>query len=131
MDEPRRSGLALCGIAVGLACVALAIVGNATAARLPTLKERAAITSALPVAVRNYPVGCIWLDVRVASNGEFAKVVPQVFFPSPMACVRYASNGFYILRMKTRWHIVFEGSASPPCSLRIPRELLGSLGCGP
>lgn len=92
--------------------------------RTPTLKERAAITAALPEWLRRYPVGCVWLDISVSStNARFARVAPEFLNATQQACVRYASNGIWILRRATKWRIVFNGSAWPSCSLHIPHDL--------
>jgi len=42
-------------------------------------------------------------------------------------CIRYASDGFFILRRTTRWRIIYNGSDPPPCSMSIPRDLIGCL----
>ena len=113
-------------IAVGLA--ALAVLGSsasaAPSARQPTARERAAITAALPPWLRQYPVGCVWLEISVSSTDRrFAKVAPQFLDATREPCVRYASNGFWILKRTTRWKIIFNGSVWPSCSLRIPRDV--------
>jgi hypothetical protein len=107
-----------------VACIVAPVAYAGLAVRSPTLKERAAITAALPQWLRAYPVGCVWLDVSVSSmNARFAKVAPQFLNATRQPCGRYASNGFWILRRATKWRIVFNGSVWPPCSLRIPRDL--------
>jgi hypothetical protein len=123
---PRLLGVSLALVAVSVMTVAVAA---ATAARQPTLQERAAITAALPTLVQRYPIGCVYLGVVVSSNAHYAKVTPQVFYPLKASCLKYASNGWYILRKTSRWKIIFDGSVSPPCSLGVPKDLLGSLGC--
>ena len=95
----------------------------ALAARQPTLTERAAITAALPADFKRYPVGCVFLRTAVSNNGRYATVTPVILNGLQQPCVKYASNGYWILRKTTRWKIVFEGSVSPPCSLRVPRDL--------
>lgn len=39
-------------------------------------------------------------------------------------CVRYAANGFSILKKARRWRVIYEGSDLPSCSLRVPRDLI-------
>jgi hypothetical protein len=97
----------------------------ALAARQPTLTERAAITAALPADFKRYPVGCVFLRTAVSINGHYATVTPVILNGLQQPCVKYGSNGYWILRKTTRWKIVFEGSVSPPCSLRVPRDLAG------
>jgi hypothetical protein len=108
---------------------ALTLVAAATAARQPTLRERATITAALPASVQGYPVGCVYLSIVVSTDAHYAKVTPQVFYPLKTSCLKYASNGWYILKKTSRWKIIFNGSVPPPCGLGVPRDLLGSLGC--
>jgi hypothetical protein len=95
----------------------------ALAARQPTLTERAAITAALPADFKRYPVGCVFLRTAASNNGHYATVTPVILNGLQQPCVKYGSNGHWILRKTTRWKIVFEGSVSPPCSLRVPRDL--------
>ena len=95
-----------------------------TAARQPTLKERAAITAALPSGVRAKPVGCVWLDISVsARDRRFAVVRPTYLNATKPPCVRYAANGYFILKRLTAWKIIFNGSDMPACSLHVPRDL--------
>ena len=37
--------------------------------------------------------------------------------------MKYASNGYWLLRKTTRWKIIFNGSERPPCSLGVPLDL--------
>ena len=97
--------------------------------REPTLTERAAITAALPSSIRGYPVGCVWLSIAVSRSGRFAKVVPDVLRATRPPCLKYAGDGFYILKRVTRWRVIFAGSVGPPCALRMPTEILGRLRC--
>jgi hypothetical protein len=109
---------------VAVACIAGgAGAGSAEAARQPTLKEREALTLALPASFRRIPVGCVWLRMSVSSNGRFAKVEPVFLNATRAPCVQYASNGFWILKKVTRWRIVYNGSEPPLCSLGVPRDL--------
>lgn len=105
----------------------LVLVPPAAGARAPTLKEREAITKALPRFVRDTPAECIWLNTRVANSSSYAIVRPAYLnaTASGSRCARYATNGFYVLRKSTSWKIVYQGSDPPPCSLRVPRDLIG------
>jgi hypothetical protein len=106
------------------AAVALVLAPAATAARQPTLTERAALTAALPASFQNEPVGCIYLGITVSSTGRFAKVTPVYLNAQKTPCVKYAANGWWILK-KTggSWKIVFNGSDMPPCSLGVPKDV--------
>jgi hypothetical protein len=127
--KPTRQRLSLSKgsfVAVVLTSVALVSAAPAAAARPPTFKEREAITAALPAFVRNTPVECLWLTIRVSSrNSRFAWVGSLYLnaIKPGSRCVRYASNGFFVLKKSPRWRVVFQGSTDPPCSLRIPRDL--------
>lgn len=113
---------------IGITC-ALVFVVSATAVRMPTLRERAAITGALPQWLQRYPVGCVYLGIRVSSNGRFARVTPEAFYPAKKPCLAYASNGSYFLRKTSRWKVIFNGSEPPPCALAIPEDLLVPMSC--
>ena len=105
---------------------ALALPAVAAAARTPTLSERVAITRALPAGQTSVPSRCLYLDVRV--SGSYAKVEP-VYLVDPARgasdpCVRYAANGFYLLRRAgAEWAVVYTGSELPSCSKHYPRDL--------
>jgi hypothetical protein len=103
----------------------MASASSALASRAPTLKEREAITKALPMDVRNTPVECLWLDIRVSRNSRYARVDGAYLNTSGpnSRCVRYASNGFFILRRVVRWRVIYIGSIEPRCSLGVPRDL--------
>ena len=92
-------------------------------ARQPTFKEREAITNAMPGWLRRYPVGCVWLEISVSSNGRYAKAGYGVVNPMKRPCSRYVSNGGWFLKKQAKWKIIFNGSDPPPCSLKVPREL--------
>ena len=113
---------------MALVWIALASAAAVNAARQPTAAERQAITNALPQSIRAMPVGCVWLDIRVSRNPKYAYVAPEVLNAlSPNSkCLRYASNGFFILRKQStgKWRVIFEGSNWPPCSQRIPLDLI-------
>jgi hypothetical protein len=98
-------------------------LGSAEAARQPTFKEREGLTLALPAWLRRYPVGCVWLKMLVSNNGAYAIVAPAFLNATRAPCLRYASNGYWILKRVTRWKIIFSGSELPPCSMIIPRDL--------
>jgi hypothetical protein len=101
---------------------ALVAAGSATAARQPTTAERAAILRALPAALLKVPVTCRRIRISVARNGRFALASP--LFAPTRRCLRYASNGFYVLRRgPSRWRVVYNGSVPPPCRLGVPFDL--------
>lgn len=105
---------------------ALAVPAAALAARAPTLTERVAITRALPAGQTAVPSRCLYLDTTV--SGSYAKVAP-VYLVVPAGgssdpCLRYAANGFYVLkRTGTKWGLVYTGSELPPCARHFPRDL--------
>jgi len=117
-----RTLVGLFTVAAALAAT-VAVPGAADAAREPTRAERAAVTAALPAWLRREPVGCVWLDLSMANDGRYALVRPVVLNPTTQPCLRYAANGYWILRKTLRWRIVFNGSDPPPCSLRVPHDL--------
>ena len=115
---------------VAASVLASLLVGPAAiAARSPTLSEREAITRTLPAFFRNAPVECLWVEIRLSKNPRYALADPAPLnWRKPGSrCLRYASNGFYVLRKTTRWKIIYEGSDPPPCSMRIPRDLVRCL----
>jgi hypothetical protein len=113
-----------------LGLIALALAFDAAAARPPTNPERAAVTQALPAWFRNYPVGCVWLIIRVSNNGRYAFVAEGLNNPRQDPCVKYAFNGFWVLKQQARrWKVIFNGSAGLPCSLGVPRDLRVPGGC--
>jgi hypothetical protein len=114
--------------AVCAALVALGVVTPlAVAARTPTLAEREAIVHALPPFVRNAPVDCVWLKIRVSNGGRYAVVRPAYLNTGTARCARYAADGFFVLRKADRWRVIYVGSEFPPCSKRIPRGLIPCL----
>jgi hypothetical protein len=38
-------------------------------------------------------------------------------------CIRYASNGFFILKKGPTWKVIYNGSDYPSCALKVPRDL--------
>jgi uncharacterized protein YecT (DUF1311 family) len=98
--------------------------------RAPTFKEREAIVAALPKDVRDTPVECFWLIIRVSSRDPAYASVGGAFmnWEKPGArCLRYTNNGGLMIMKKRRgrWKIVWAGTTDPSCSLRIPRDLIG------
>jgi hypothetical protein len=120
MTAPGRYAIAAL-VTLSSSCVPIA--GAATLARQPTLNERQAITQALPSRFRKDPIGCVWLETTVSNNGQYAIAAPQFLNALHMPCLKYASNGWWILRKVGRWKIIFNGSVDPPCSLGVPRDL--------
>jgi hypothetical protein len=120
-----RHGLsALLVFAIALAMT----VSVASAKRQPTFTEREALTTAMPAWLRAYPIGCVWLDISVSNNGGYAKVGPEFVFATHPPCVKYASNGYWVLKKSgATWKIIFNGSSGPACSLRVPRDLVGCI----
>ena len=115
-------------VAATFVAASLLAIPAAIAARPPTLGERAAITRALPLYLRNTPVECVWLVIRVSRNPRYAKVDPVYLVASPGSrCLRYASDGFYVLKKSRKWRIIYSGSDPPLCSKRIPRDLVACL----
>ena len=105
---------------------------SASARRPATPAERAAIVRALPKSYRasivKAPVGCVNLVTRVSTNGRFAQVMPR-FSPRPV-CVRYASDGFFLLKRVRAgtWKTIFNGSDQPSCDLGVPLDLISCAG---
>jgi hypothetical protein len=98
----------------------LAVPSVGVAARAPTSAERVAIERGLPAGQTSIPVRCVTLDVHV--SGGYAKVTPV--YRSSASCLRYAANGFYLLkRSGTTWAVVYNGSELPSCARRFPRDL--------
>jgi uncharacterized protein YecT (DUF1311 family) len=98
--------------------------------RAPTSKEREAIVAALPKDVRDTPVECLWLIVRVSSRDPSYASVGGTFMnweKRGARCLRYTNNGGLTILKQTRgrWKIVWAGTTDPGCSLGIPRDLVG------
>jgi hypothetical protein len=110
-------------LALVLAGAVAAGTAVAAGSRPPTLKERAAVTAALPSFLRAEPVGCVWLDVALSKNGRWARVTPVYLNATRMPCLKYAANGMFFLKRTARWKVVFNGSDLPACSLGVPRSL--------
>jgi hypothetical protein len=126
-----KATLVRAGVTGIVGLIALALAFDAAAARPPSDPERAAITQALPAWFRNYPVGCVWLIIRVSKNGRYAFVAEGVNNPLRAPCVKYAFNGFWVLKHQVarRWKVIFNGSAGLPCSLGVPGDLRVPGGC--
>ena len=127
----HRIGLGALVAAIGVGAVAAAVFAGTTStghARNPTLKERAGVTAGLPKWLQRDPVGCIYLPIRVSSDGRFARAGVAFLNWQHKPCGRYTSNGpDWILRKTgSRWSVVAytSGLATPKCSLGIPRYLL-------
>jgi hypothetical protein len=109
---------------VAAVVAALVMVDPGLSKRPPKLGERAAITKALPASLRNVPVGCVWLNMAVSRSGRYALVSPVYLNALHLPCLRYASNGDWILKKRTAgWRIIFRGSDPPSCLLGVPRDL--------
>ena len=100
--------------------------------RQPTIREREEITSSYPRSIRNAPVECVFMDIRVSEQDRrYAVAGPQVvnWEKRGSRCLRYASNGVDVLKKTDgRWRSVFSGSVEPPCSLGIPHDLIDCRG---
>ena len=115
-----------------VAILALGLIASAAARRPPTPAERSAIVRALPKSYRasiaKAPVGCVTLITHVSTNGRFAQVTPR--FSPRSVCVRYASDGFFVLKRVTAgtWRTSFDGSDQPSCDLGVPLDLISCAG---
>jgi hypothetical protein len=69
------------------------------------------------------PKQCVQFRMTVSNSGRHAKVVPVFLNASKQLCVKYASDGYWLLHKATRWKIIFSGSNPPPCALGIPVDL--------
>jgi hypothetical protein len=119
-------------VTAGAVCLTFAAFApsEALGARQPSLSEREAITRTLPAFLRRAPVECLFVKITVSTrNSRYALVVPQVINrrgkQSP--CLKYAGNGFCIVKKTRIWRIIYEGSDPPPCSLRVPRDITACL----
>jgi hypothetical protein len=122
-------GLAVALIAFAAAAAVFAGTTSTGHARNPTLKERAGITAGLPKSLQRIPVGCIYLPIRVSSDGRFARAGAAFLNWQHAPCARYPFNGpDWILRKTgTRWKIIaytIGSAAITRCSLGIPSYLL-------
>ena len=107
-----------------LLLIGLVLASVAAAARRPTVPERKAILRAMPAYWRTVPKTCVSLVVRVSNNGRYAKVTPRI--STARACLPYQGNGYYLIKRVTasRWRKIFVGSDLPPCTLRVPPDLI-------
>ena len=107
---------------------AAALSAPALAAHPPTTAERSAILVALPHDVQEIPVKCVRIVVRVANSRTYATATPHFLNATHQPCLKYASNGYWILAKHSgRWKVVFNGSELPRCSLHVPRDLIHCL----
>ena len=118
-------------IAAGVVLAAVlvaALASTALASRLPTERERASIVRGLPLHVRKPAArACVSYLVRVSNDGRYATAEPRA--RQTFACRAYWGNGFWLLqRRSTEWRRIYAGSDPPPCSLRVPRDLIRCLG---
>src|SRR6266508_1169310 len=108
--------------------ISLVGAAPALASREPTVLEREQITNSLPPYIRNAPVECVFLKIRISSrDARYASVgVQPLNARRPHSrCLRYAGNGIDILKkQRGRWIRVYSGSVEPPCALGIPRDLM-------
>jgi hypothetical protein len=114
-------------VVASLAALTLLIPPLALGSRAPTLREREQITNWYPAYIRNAPVECVFIVIRISSrDARYALSYPQPLnaLKPHSRCLRYAGNGFYILkRQPGKWRRVYSGSVEPPCSLRVPHDL--------
>ena len=114
-------------VLTALALIAAASATSAGARRAPTFNERVAAIRALSADLRAYPAGCLQFEVVMSNDGRFAMVTPEVLMPRPAPsndpCLRYAGDGFFVLKKTGAWKVVYVGSDAPACSLRIPSDL--------
>jgi len=73
-------------------------------------------------------VDCVFIDIRISSrDARYALVGVQALnaLKPHSRCLRYAVNGFDILKkQRGKWRSIFAGSDAPPCSLKVPRDLI-------
>ena len=126
-SSARAYGACMSRLVVTMAFAALVAIPAASAARPPTLKEREEITRAVDAYWRNAPVECVYVRIRISNNSRYAMVVFDVlnWRAAGSRCARYLHNGFTILRKaRGKWTRVYVGSDGPPCSLKVPRDLV-------
>jgi hypothetical protein len=110
-------------IAVSVAaCAACVSVTTASAARQPTPAERTAVLAVVHRELPQVPAKCVRTAVTISNNGRYALARPT--FSTTRACIRYAANGFFVLAKAPRWHVIYNGSDPPRCSLHVPRDLI-------
>lgn len=114
-------------LATAVAGASLLALPVASGARAPSLAERAAVVRALPAFVRNAPLECAWLKIRVSENPRYALVDPVFMNTDAPRCARYAADGFFVLRKSAKWTVIYNGSDLPRCARRIPRDLVRCL----
>jgi hypothetical protein len=105
-------------------------VAPADARRPPSRAERSGIAKAVHAALSPAPTRCYRLRIAVSTvDRRYALAEPR--WRTGGTCLRYASNGFFVLRHppRRRWRSVHNGSDPPVCDDRVPRaasvDLLG------
>jgi hypothetical protein len=96
----------------------------ALATRHASPSERAAIA---PLILRDDGLtsksasGCARVSIQISSfSRDYAKAA-AVFDLKEPRCVRFASNGFQLLRRSgDRWKIIYRGSEPPGCKPTVP-----------
>jgi hypothetical protein len=110
------------------AVLSLLMATPSFASRAPTVREREQIANSYPAYIRNAPVECVFIDIRISSrDARYARVGVQALnaLKPHSRCLRYAANGFDILkRERGKWKRIYSGSVEPPCSLKVPRDLI-------
>jgi hypothetical protein len=138
MTAPRVGNrVLLAGISV-LLVLSLAACGSSTNARMTATTNG---SSASVRAIQALVLRGAWssdaarkcIDVKVTfSHNDAAWAEADPRFSSASACSQYAGNGYYLVRdLPTGWKVVFDGSTSPPCSLRAPHDLPSIHACTP
>jgi hypothetical protein len=96
--------------------------------RNPTYKEREAITALLPRWLKRYPIGCLYVVIRVSSDGRYARLGVGFLNALHDPCIRYAFNGPDWIAKETHSHwkvIGYTGAVvGRPCAPGIPTYLL-------
>ena len=83
----------------------------------------------MPKWLQHDPVGCVYLPIRVSSDGRFARVGVGFLNWQHAPCSRYTFNGpdWILRKAQLRWRMIARtgaGAAKPACSLGIPSYLL-------
>ena len=93
-------------------------------------RERSAIrqSRSLPRSVREAPIECLSIYLRMSLDHQYA--FGGIVLRPGGHCHGNPGNGFRVFRRNPvtgAWTTVYEGSDWPPCSLRIPLELVSCL----
>ena len=61
---------------------------------------------------------------ELTTTSRYAKVTPRI--STARACLPYQGNGYHLFKRVTasRWRKIFVGSDLPPCTLRVPPDLI-------